>query len=72
MANNSAKKNKEFEDVTNQYFHKVYELGYKDGYEDGVEDTKKEYDRAISEGTKKGSSECGKKLRGRKEDKRRK
>lgn len=39
-----------------------YTEGYKDGYKDGCEDTDIEYNKAISDGLKKGSSECAKKM----------
>lgn len=38
------------------------EESYTEGYKDGYEDTDIEYNKAISDGLKKGSSECAKKM----------
>ena len=38
---------------------------YNQGYDDGVEDTKNSFKSAISDGLRKGSSECGRILRER-------
>lgn len=42
---------------------KFAEKYYNQGYDDGVEDTKNDFKSAISDGLRKGSSECGRILK---------
>lgn len=46
-------------------FKEGYETGYKDGYEDGTEDYEARMGKALSDGLRKGSSECAKEMRAR-------
>ncbi len=52
------------------YLHKTldnaYSQGYKDGYKDGYSKCTTDHNPAISDGTRKGSSECAKQLAKRK------
>ena len=57
-------------DVIVQLLHEVFTLGLRDGYDrgydhgyaDGLEKMKNSFKPAISDGLRKGSTECGKKM----------
>ncbi|NNH77862.1 hypothetical protein HLH17_09355 [Acinetobacter sp. ANC 5380] len=55
-----------------QGIKRIYPIAFKDGVEVGIEIgrdlERKEHDRAVSEGTRMGSSECAKQLRNRRND----
>lgn len=67
LINRKSKINNELSALMNKVYEKGlvegYDRGYDDGFEDGYYQRKEEDKPAISDGLRKGSSQCGKAMR---------